>query len=63
MLYVVELCNCFIVEDLIYWFLEIGNNECFVVCFFMCYDLFSFDVVLELVWRYSFVDFVMFYIV
>lgn len=63
MLYAAESRNCATAEDLIHWFLEIGNNECFAACLFMCYDLLSPDVVLELAWRHSLIDFAMPYMV
>lgn len=63
MLYAAESRNCATAEDLIHWFLEIGNNECFAACLFMCYDLLSPDVVLELSWRHNLIDFAMPYIV
>ena len=63
MLYEAESRNCATAEDLIHWFLEIGNNECFAACLFMCYDLLSPDVVLELAWRHNLIDFAMPYMV
>lgn len=63
MLYAAESRNCATAEDLIHWFLEIGNNECFAACLFMCYDLLSPDVVLELAWRHNLIDFAMPYMV
>lgn len=50
-------------EDLINWFLEIGHNECFAACLFMCYDLISPDYVLELAWRHNLMDFAMPYMI
>jgi len=63
MLYAAESRNCATAEDLIHWFLEIGNNECFAACLFMCYDLLNPDVVLELAWRHNLLDFAMPYMV
>ena len=63
MLYAAESRNNATAEDLIHWFLEIGNNECFAACLFMCYDLLSPDVVLELAWRHNLIDFAMPYMV
>lgn len=63
MLYAAESRNCATAEDLIHWFLEIGNHECFAACLFMCYDLLSPDVVLELAWRHNLIDFAMPYMV
>ncbi|XP_065831614.1 clathrin heavy chain 1-like isoform X2 [Oscarella lobularis] len=52
-----------IAEDLIAWFLEIGNRECFAACLFQCYDLLHPDVILELAWRHNIMDFAMPYII
>ena len=52
-----------IAEDLISWFLENGNNECFAACLFQCYDLLRPDVILELAWRHNIMDFAMPYMI
>lgn len=40
-----------IVEDLLEYFVRIGNKECFAACLFVCYDLVRPDVVEDLQWR------------
>jgi clathrin heavy chain len=52
-----------IAEDLISWFLENSNNECFAACLFQCYDLLRPDVILELAWRHNIMDFAMPYMI
>ncbi|XP_005091567.1 clathrin heavy chain 1 isoform X2 [Aplysia californica] len=52
-----------IAEDLISWFLENGNHECFAACLFQCYDLLRPDVILELAWRHNIMDFAMPYMI
>lgn len=63
MCYVSEFRDIGIVEDLIVWFLENQYYECFAALLFQCYDFLRFDVILELVWRYNIMDFVMFYMI
>ena len=63
MLYAAESRSRDTAEDLIHWFLEIGSNECFAACLFMCYDLLSPDYVLELSWRHNLLDFGMPYMI
>uniref|UniRef100_H0WIF6 Clathrin heavy chain n=1 Tax=Otolemur garnettii TaxID=30611 RepID=H0WIF6_OTOGA len=43
-------------ENLLWWFLEEGRQECFAATLFTCYDLLHPDVVLELAWRHSAMD-------
>lgn len=50
-------------EELLAYFLEIKNPECFAACLFTCYDLVKPDVVLELAWRHNIMDFAMPYLV
>lgn len=50
-------------EDLIEWFLDSGNHECFAACLFQCYDLLRPDVILELAWRHNILDFAMPYMI
>eukprot|EP00041_Stephanoeca_diplocostata_P026406 m.712062 g.712062 ORF g.712062 m.712062 type:complete len:1677 (+) comp22957_c0_seq1:116-5146(+) len=50
-------------QELIAYFLEIGNSECFAACLFTCYDLMAPDAVLELAWRHNIVDFAMPYLI
>ncbi|XP_033115342.1 clathrin heavy chain 1 isoform X2 [Anneissia japonica] len=50
-------------EELIAWFLEGKNYECFAASLFNCYDLLRPDVILELAWRHNIMDFAMPYMV
>jgi len=63
MLYASESRNYEIAEDLIAWFLEDKNYECFAACLFQCYDLLRPDVILELAWRHNIMDFAMPYMI
>eukprot|EP00058_Branchiostoma_floridae_P009338 XP_002594826.1 hypothetical protein BRAFLDRAFT_124425 [Branchiostoma floridae] len=46
-------------EELIAWFLEQKNHECFAATLYTCYDLLRPDVILELSWRHNILDFAM----
>ncbi|KAJ1548234.1 hypothetical protein HK096_008280 [Nowakowskiella sp. JEL0078] len=48
-----------IAEDLLRYFIEIENKECFSACLYTCYDLLRPDVILELSWRKGWSDFAM----
>nr|CAG4635257.1 EOG090X0064 [Artemia franciscana] len=50
-------------EELIAWFLETENQECFAACLYQCYDLLKPDVVLELAWRNGITDLAMPYLI
>jgi len=63
MLYASESHNIDIAEDLIAWFLEDKNFECFAACLFQCYDLLRPDVIMELAWRHNIMDFAMPYMI
>lgn len=63
MQYAAESHNGALAEELLAWFLEIKNNECFAACLFQCYDLLHPDVILELAWRHNIIDFAMPYII
>ena len=52
-----------IAEELIAWFLDQDNFECFSATLFNCYDLLRADVILELSWRHNIMDFAMPYMV
>lgn len=52
-----------IAEELIAWFLEEKNYECFAGSLFTCYDLLHPDVILELAWRHNIMDFAMPYMI
>lgn len=63
MTYAAESQNIDIAEELIDWFLEEKNYECFAACLYTCYDLLRPDVVLELAWRNNITDFAMPYMI
>lgn len=63
MLYASESRNIDIAEELIAWFLEDKNYECFAACLFQCYELLRPDVILELSWRHNIMDFAMPYMI
>lgn len=48
-----------VVEELLRYFVDIGNRECYVGMLYACYDLIRPDVVLELSWRNGLNDFTM----
>lgn len=50
-------------ENLIAWFLEQRNYECFAASLFQCYDLLRPDIILELAWRNNITDFAMPYMI
>lgn len=50
-------------EDLLGWFLDQDNYECFAAALHHCYDLLRPDVILELAWRYKIMDFAMPYMI
>ncbi|KAL1920539.1 uncharacterized protein VTP21DRAFT_916 [Calcarisporiella thermophila] len=52
-----------VAEDLLRYFVEVANRECFAACLFTCYDLLRPDVVIELAWRHQLYDFAMPYII
>ncbi|KAG0326315.1 hypothetical protein BGZ99_009753 [Dissophora globulifera] len=52
-----------VTEELLQYFVESGNKECFAACLYICYDLVRPDVVLELSWRHGLTDFAMPYMV
>ena len=61
--YASESRNVDIAEELIAWFLEENNYECFAACLFQCYDLLHPDVILELSWKHNIMDFSMPYMI
>lgn len=61
--YAAESKNPDIAEELLVWFLEKGNHDCFSACLFHCYDLLHPDVILELSWRNGIMDFAMPYMI
>jgi len=48
-----------IATDLLRFFVNLQDKECFCATLYTCYDLISPDVAMELAWRYGHVDFVM----
>ena len=52
-----------IAEELIKFFVNIEDKECFCATLYTCYDLIRPDVVLELAWRNQLVDFAMPYMI
>lgn len=58
-----ESKNKEVAEELINWFLEHGNYDCFAAALFTCYDLLSPDVILEFGWKHKIMDFAMPYFI
>lgn len=48
-----------VAEDLLRYFVDIGNKECYVATLFAGYELIRADVVEELTWRYKLTDYTM----
>lgn len=46
-------------EELLYYFVDQEQRECFAACLFVCYELIRPDVVLELAWRCNLMNFAM----
>lgn len=46
-------------EDLLRYFVEKKDKECFAACLYTCYPLIRPDVALELAWRSRYMDYVM----
>eukprot|EP00918_Siedleckia_nematoides_P052760 GHVU01115232.1.p1 GENE.GHVU01115232.1~~GHVU01115232.1.p1 ORF type:complete len:1420 (+),score=245.63 GHVU01115232.1:120-4379(+) len=63
MQYAAESRDTNIAEELLAWFLDEKNRECFTACLFQCYDLLRPDVILELAWRHNIMDFAMPYMI
>jgi len=61
--YAAESKNAEVAEELLAWFLDKGNHDCFAACLFQCYDLLHPDVILELAWRHNILDFAMPYLI
>jgi len=51
--------NADLAEQLLTFFVEKGNKECFAACLYTCYELIRPDVVLEMSWRYGLTDYAM----
>ena len=50
-------------EELLKFFIEEKNKECFAACLYTCYDLLRADVVFELAWMNGLIDFAMPYLI
>ena len=48
-----------VAEDLLTYFVDIGNKECFAAMLYICFDLLREDVVEELSWLHGLNDFYM----
>jgi clathrin heavy chain len=46
-------------EELMRFFADKGDKECFAACLYTCYEFIKPDVVLELAWRYNMMEFAM----
>ena len=61
--YAAESRDSSISEDLMGWFLDNKNFDCFAAGTFVMYDMLRPDVVLELAWRHNIMDFAMPYLI
>jgi len=61
--YAAESRDSSISEDLMSWFLDNKNFDCFAAGTFVMYDMLRPDVVLELAWRHNIMDFAMPYLI
>eukprot|EP00127_Corallochytrium_limacisporum_P006523 Clim_evm54s229 gene=Clim_evmTU54s229 len=61
--YAAESGDSDLVEELLQFFVDQKNTECFAACLFTCYDHLRPDVVMELAWRNNLYDFAMPYLV
>merc|ERR1719375_1524446 len=52
-----------IAEELLKFFVQMGDRECFCATLYTCYDLVRPDVAVELAWRNDYTDFVMPYMI
>ena len=48
-----------VTEELLSYFVDIGNKECFAAMLYVCFDLLREDVVEELSWQHGLNDFYM----
>ena len=48
-----------VAEDLLSYFVDIGNKECFAAMLYVCFDLIREDVIEELSWQHALNDFYM----
>lgn len=61
--YTAESRNQELAEELLAWFLERKQYDCFAACLYQCYDLLRPDVILELAWKHNITDFAMPYLI
>jgi hypothetical protein len=54
-----QSCDREIAEDLLRFFVEEGQRECFAACLYTCYDLVKPDVAMEVAWTNGLMDAVM----
>ena len=52
-------CSTEVAEELLSYFVDIGNKECFAAMLYACFDLLRSDLVEELSWRNGLNDFCM----
>lgn len=50
-------------EELLRWFVEAGEAECFAACLYTCYELLRPDVVMEVAWMNKLMDYAMPYMI
>ncbi|GAO47155.1 clathrin heavy chain [Saitoella complicata NRRL Y-17804] len=48
-----------VAEELLSYFVDVGNKECFAAMLYTCYDLLDLDLVMELSWRHGLSDYSM----
>jgi len=48
-----------VAEELLSYFVDIGNKECFAALLYICFDLLRSDIVEELSWQHGLNDFYM----
>ena len=48
-----------VAEDLLSYFVDTGNKECYAAMLYACYDLLAPDVVMEVSWRHALSDYTM----
>lgn len=52
-----------VAEDLLHYFVDIGNKECYVATLYACYELLLPDVIEEISWRHNLKDYTMPYFI
>ncbi|MEW5307198.1 MAG: hypothetical protein WDW36_009606 [Sanguina aurantia] len=55
--------DCQLAEELLKYFIEDGDKECFAATLYTCYDLIKADTVLELAWLHGLMDFAFPYLI